>query len=136
MANIPDDRRYTKTHEWARADPASPKGYAGQAVAVGITDFAQHQLSDITYVELPEVGAHFPAGKEMVVVESIKAAADVYAPISGTIMEVNSSLADNPGVLNTDPLGAGWLVKIKPDNPQDLNKLMPASDYEAQLPKE
>ena len=128
MANIPDDRRYTKTHEWARADD--------DLIEIGITDFAQHQLSDITYVELPEVDAHFPAGKEMVVVESIKAAADIYAPVSGTITEVNSSLADNPGVLNTDPHGTGWLVKIKPDNPQDLNKLIPASDYEALIAKE
>lgn len=128
MANIPDDRRYTKTHEWARADD--------DLIEIGITDFAQHQLSDITYVELPQTGDQFSAGKEMVVVESIKAAADVYAPISGTIKEANASLADNPGVLNTDPHGAGWLVKIKPDNPQDLDKLMPASDYEALVAKE
>lgn len=128
MANIPNDRKYTKTHEWARAND--------DLIEIGITDFAQHQLSDITYVELPEAGGHFPAGKEMAVVESIKAAADVYAPVSGIITEVNASLADNPGVLNTDPHGAGWLVKIKPDNPQDLNKLMSASDYEALLAKE
>lgn len=128
MANMPDDRKYTKTHEWART--------IGSTIEVGITDFAQHQLSDITYVELPAIGLHFPAGKEMAVVESIKAAGDVYAPVSGTVTEINASLADNPGVLNTDPHGAGWLVKIKPDNPQELNKLMPASDYEAQLPKE
>ena len=122
MANIPDDRKYTKTHEWARDDD--------DLVEIGITDFAQQQLSDVTYVEMPEVGGHFPAGKEMIVVESIKAAADIYAPISGTIMEVNPILADNPGILNTDPHGAGWLVKINPDNPQDLDELMPASDYE------
>jgi glycine cleavage system H protein len=128
LTDIPNDRRYTRTHEWVRA--------GNDTVEVGITDFAQHQLSDITYVELPEVSKHFSAEKEMAVVESIKAAADVYAPISGTIMEVNSSLADNPGVLNTDPYGAGWLVKIKPDSLQDLNKLMSASDYKAQLPKE
>jgi len=128
MADIPNDRRYTKTHEWARADD--------ETIEVGITDFAQHQLSDITYVEMPEIGKHFSAGKEMIVVESIKAAADVYAPVSGTITEINSSLADNPGVLNTDPHETGWLVKIKPDNPQELEELMPASDYAAQLPKE
>lgn len=128
MANIPDDRKYTKTHEWARPDD--------DLIKIGITDFAQHQLSDITYVELPEVGARFSAGKEMVVVESIKAAADVYAPVAGTIMEVNPILAENPGVLNTDPHGAGWLVKINPDNPQDLQNLLTASDYETQLPKE
>lgn len=128
MADIPDDRRYTRTHEWVRA--------GDDTIEVGITDFAQRQLSDITYVELPEAGKHFSAEKEMAVVESIKAAADVYAPISGTIMEVNSSLADNPGVINTDPYNAGWLVKIKPDNPQNLDKLMSASDYEALIAKE
>ncbi|MDO9543068.1 MAG: glycine cleavage system protein GcvH [Kiritimatiellia bacterium] len=128
MANIPNDRKYTKTHEWARPND--------DLVEVGITDFAQHQLSDITYVELPETGRHFSAGEEMVVVESIKAAADVYAPVSGTIMEVNSSLADNPGVINTDPHGAGWLVQIKPDNPKDLDALLSAADYEAHAAKE
>lgn len=128
MANIPNDRRYTGTHEWARADD--------ETIEVGLTDFAQHQLSDITYVELPEAGKHFSAGLEMAVVESIKAAADIYAPVSGTIDEVNSSLADNPGVINTDPYGAGWLVKIKPDNPQEFEQLMSAADYEAQAGKE
>jgi len=128
MVKNPDDRKYTKTHEWAQEED--------DLVVVGITDFAQHQLSDITYVELPEAGGHFSAGKEMVVVESIKAAADVYAPISGTITEVNASLADNPGVLNTDPYDAGWLVKIKPDNPHDLDNLMPASDYEDLIAEE
>lgn len=128
MADIPNDRRYTATHEWVRAGDETMK--------IGITDFAQHQLSDITYVELPETGKHFSAGKEMAVVESIKAAADVYAPISGTIDEVNSSLADNPGVINTDPYNAGWLVKIKPDNPRDLDNLMSASDYNALTAKE
>lgn len=128
MANIPTDRKYTKTHEWARP--------AGDLIEVGITDFAQHQLSDITYVELPAISRHCAAGKEMIVVESIKAAADVYAPVSGTIAELNSSLTDNPAVINSDPYGAGWLVKIKPDNPKDLNKLMPASDYDALIAKE
>jgi len=129
MADIPHDRKYTETHEWARTEPQG-------AITVGITDFAQHQLSDVTYVELPEIGKIVSAGKEMAVVESIKAAADVYAPVSGAITEVNAGLADNPGVINTDPYGAGWLVKIKPSNPLELEKLMPAADYGAQLPKE
>ena len=132
----PPDCKYTKTHEWAQAAPDSPKGYAGQVVIVGITDFAQHQLSDITYVELPEVGKHFTAGQEMAVVESIKAAADVYAPISGTIIETNPALADNPGLINSDPYGKSWLVKIKPDNLKDLDGLMSAAEYEAQAEKE
>jgi glycine cleavage system H protein len=128
MLKNPDDRKYTKTHEWARDDD--------DLIEVGITDFAQHQLSDITYVELPAIGDHFQAGKEMLVVESIKAAADVYAPVSGIIEEINEDLADNPGVLNTDPFADGWLVRIKPDSHEDLDKLMSASEYEAQLPKE
>lgn len=128
MAKNPNDRQYTKTHEWAREEDG--------LVEMGITDFAQHQLSDITYVELPAVGAYFQAGKEMIVVESIKAAADVYAPVSGTIEEINAELTDNPGILNTDPFGDGWLVRIKPDNQPDLEKLMSASEYEAQLPRE
>ena len=128
MTKSPNNRKYTKTHEWARAED--------DLIEIGITDFAQHQLSDITYVELPATGLHFATGKEMVVVESIKAAADVYAPVSGTIMEINPALADNPGVMNTDPFGEGWLVRIKPDNPAELDKMMPASDYEALLPGE
>ena len=128
MPKNPDDRKYTKTHEWARDIDG--------LVEMGITDFAQHQLSDITYVEFPAIGDHFQAGKEMIVVESIKAAADVYAPVSGAIVETNPSLADNPGTLNTDPFEAGWLVRIKPDNHQDLDQLMTAAEYEAQLPKE
>ena len=128
MANIPDDRKYTKTHEWARNDD--------DLIEIGITDFAQNQLSDVTYVELPEVGSHFLAGNEMVVVESIKAAADIYAPIDGTITEVNPSLTNDPSVINTDPNGEGWLVRITPDDTDDLNKLMSASDYEALIAKE
>jgi len=128
MASNPTDRKYTKTHEWAQVE--------GDIVKIGITDFAQHQLSDITYADLPAVGKHFTAGKEMAVVESIKAAADVYAPISGTISEINSALAENPGIINSDPYGKSWLVKIKPDNTKELDGLMSAADYEAQAGKE
>lgn len=128
MAKNPSDRRYTKTHEWVRPD--------GDLVTIGITDFAQHQLSDVTFVELPVADTHFTAGSEAIVVESIKAAADVYAPVSGTIVELNTLLADEPGLVNTDPFGAGWLVKMKPDNPRDIDKLMQAAEYEATLPKE
>lgn len=128
MAANPSDRKYTKTHEWALAE--------GELVTVGITDFAQQQLSDITYVELPANGKNVAAGKEMSVLESIKAAADVYAPVSGTIAEVNARLADDPGLINRDPFGAGWLVKIKPANPAELAGLMAAADYEAQAGQE
>jgi len=128
MANNPTDRRYTKTHEWAKID--------GDAVIIGITDFAQHQLSDITYADLPPAGKHFETGEEMAVLESIKAAADVYSPVPGTIVETNAALADNPGVINSDPFNAGWLVKIKTDAPNDLAGLMSAADYAAQEGKE
>jgi glycine cleavage system H protein len=137
MAKNPTDRKYTRTHEWARKNPASPKGGTGQAmIEVGITDFAQQQLSDITYVELPAIGTSFAAGKEMAVVESIKAAADVYAPVSGTIAEINSTLTENPGVINSDPFGKGWLVRIKADNPKEIEGLMSAAEYEAFSGKE
>ena len=123
MSNIPNDLKYTRTHEWVRQDE--------DLLEMGITDFAQHQLSDVTFVELPEVGTHFSAGTEMVVVESIKAAADVYAPVAGTIAEVNTSLADDPSVVNSDPYTAGWLVKMTPDNPQDAASLLAPADYAA-----
>ncbi|MDD5482306.1 MAG: glycine cleavage system protein GcvH [Kiritimatiellae bacterium] len=125
MAVTPSDRKYTKTHEWTQVE--------GDLLKTGITDFAQHQLSDITYVELPAANRHISAGEEMAVVESIKAAADVYMPVAGTIVEVNENLADKPDAINADPYGEGWLVKIKPDDPQDAEKLLAASEYEKQL---
>src|SRR3989339_1889759 len=100
MLHNPDDLEYTKTHEWVRIKNG--------VIEVGITDFAQHQLSDITYVELPELNRHLDAGEEAAVVESIKAASDVYAPIAGTIVEVNEALTNAPEVINSDPFGAGW----------------------------
>ncbi len=124
----PQDLRYTKTHEWVRIHD--------QLLEVGITDFAQHQLSDITYVELPELDARFEAGEEVAVVESIKAASDIYAPIAGEIAEVNEALNDAPEVINSDPFGAGWLFRIKPDNIEDVESLLSASAYEALIPKE
>lgn len=126
--NSPQNLKYTKTHEWIRAQD--------RQIEVGLTDFAQHQLSDITYVELPDVGRQADAGDDVCVVESIKAASDVYAPVSGTITEVNSALAQTPDVINSDPYGAGWLFKMTADNPADLAKLMNAKAYEASLPKD
>ena len=124
----PQDLRYTKTHEWVRVHD--------QLVEVGITDFAQHQLSDITYVDLPEPDARFEAGEEVAVVESIKAASDIYAPVAGEIAEVNAALADAPEVINSDPFGAGWLFRIKPDNLDDAEALLTAAAYEALIPKD
>ena len=126
--NHPQDLKYTKTHEWVRVHD--------QLVEVGITDFAQHQLSDITYVDLPEIDARFEAGEEVAVVESIKAASDIYAPVSGEIVETNDKLADAPEVINSDPFGAGWLFRIKPDDIQDVESLLSAAAYEALIPKE
>lgn len=125
--NVPKDLRYTKTHEWVKL----VEGVA----TVGITDFAQQQLSDLTYVELPTVDDEVEAGDEIAVVESVKAAADVYAPIGGVITEINSSLIDGPEVINSDPYGAGWLFKIRPENPLDIDVLLDAEQYEELLPE-
>lgn len=126
MSNIPQELKYTKTHEWVKIE--------NQHVVVGITDFAQHQLSDITYIEFPEIGKHVEAGKEVVVVESIKAASDVYAPVAGTVTETNTALANSPEVVNTDPFRKGWLFKMEPDNLKDVEVLLDAAAYQAALP--
>ena len=120
--NIPEDLRYTKSHEWARD--------AGAYVEVGISDFAQHQLSDVTYVDLPEIGRHVNAGEEVAVVESIKAASDIYAPVSGVVAEVNPALSEKPEAVNSDPYGEGWMIRITPDaGGGEFNKLLSAGEY-------
>ena len=103
--NVPRDLRYTKTHEWVR--------FANGIATIGITDFAQQQLSDLTYVELPDVDDKVGAVQEVAVVESVKAASDVYSPIAGFIVEVNESLNDHMDLINTDPYGKGWMIKVK-----------------------
>lgn len=123
MSNVPANLKYTESHEWLRAE-------ADGTFTVGITDHAQEALGDLVFVELPEVGAHYDAGKELAVVESVKAAADVYAPISGTITEVNQETADAPESVNRDAYAA-WLFKIKPDNAADVNGLLDAAAYQA-----
>ncbi len=128
MSNYPNDLRYTKTHEWVR--------HHDHLVEVGVTDFAQHQLSDITYVELPAVDQRFDSNDEIVVVESIKAAADVYAPVSGVVAEVNPAIESAPELINADPYGAGWLFRMDPDNIDDIDGLMSANEYESSLPEE
>ena len=117
----PTDRKYTKEHEWIRADGAS--------AAVGITDYAQESLGDIVFVELPKVGAELAAGKAFGTVESVKAVSDIYAPVSGTVSEVNGELATAPEKVNKDPHGS-WMVKLKLKNPKELDGLMSAADYE------
>jgi len=117
---IPKDLLYAKSHEWALVE--------GDVATVGITQFAQEQLGDLTYVELPEVGDTFEAGSEMGSVESVKAASEIYAPVSGEIIEVNAALADAPEIVNQDPYGEGWLVKFKiAADPEDL---LSADEYE------
>ncbi|MBW8268098.1 glycine cleavage system protein GcvH [Caldovatus aquaticus] len=117
--------RYTKDHEWLRTD--------GDAVTVGISDHAQSQLGDVVFVELPEVGREVEAGEAVAVVESVKAASDVYAPVSGRIVEVNSALAEDPGLINRDPTGEGWFFKIEPRDPAEIEKLMDEAAYAAYL---
>src|SRR5436190_16592713 len=113
MANVPTDLKYAKSHEWVRV--------AGDIGTVGITDHAQHELTDVVFVELPEVGRKVKAGETCAVVESVKTASDIYSPVSGEVIEVNKPVVDNPALVNTDPHGAGWFFKIKLANPADLN---------------
>jgi glycine cleavage system H protein len=119
------DTRYTKDHEWIRLD--------GEAATVGITEHAQSQLGDVVYVELPEVGKTFAAGAEAAVVESVKAASEVYAPASGEVVAVNAALADAPATVNEDAEGKGWFLKLKLSDPAELNRLMTAQQYKDYL---
>ena len=116
--NVPKNLRYAKTHEWVRAE--------GDVAVVGITDHAQHELTDIVYVELPEIGARVEAGKECAVVESVKAASDIYAPVTGDIVAINEELSHAPELLNDDPYGKGWMFKVKVS---ELGELLSPDDY-------
>ena len=116
------DIRYSKDHEWIRRD--------GDVAIIGITDYAQNQLGDVVYVELPAVGKQVEKGKEMAVVESVKAASEVYAPVTGSIAAANDKLTAEPATVNQDPLGAGWFVKIKLSKPDELKGLMDEAAYQ------
>lgn len=124
---VPRELRYTKTHEWVRVE--------GKIAVIGITDFAQEQLSGLTFVELPDVGDEIEAEDEVGVVESVKAASDVYAPVSGKVVEVNKALADTPELVNSDPYGQGWLFKVRMTNPEELDDLLDADAYEESIPE-
>ncbi len=124
--NVPDDLLYTNSHEWVRVE--------GDTATIGITDFAQDQLSDLTFVELPAGGDELESGKEVAVVESVKAASDVYSPLTGTVTEVNSELEDQPELLNSDPFGKGWLFKVSMSNKSELDNLLDPAAYKALLP--
>ena len=125
MSNIPAELKYVASHEWLRLE-------ADGSVTVGITDHAQELVGGIMFVELPEVGANLAADEQAGVVESVKAASDIYAPIAGEILEVNQELVDAPDTANTDPYGAAWFFRIKPANAADLDGLMDAAAYEAE----
>ena len=119
MSTVHDNLRYRQSHEWI--DP--------QTGAVGITDHAQHELTDVVFVELPKVGATVKAGDQVAVVESVKAASDIYSPVSGEIVEANSALSGDSSLVNSDPFGQGWIFKIKASDPAELNALMDAAAY-------
>lgn len=121
----PDNFRYTKEHEWVRAE--------GDTGTVGITDHAQQELGDIVYVDLPKIGAKIEAGKSLGSVESVKAVSDVYSPVSGEVTAINDSLADAPEKLNSDPHGEAWLVKIRLSAPGEIEQLMSAADYQSYI---
>jgi len=122
MSQIPEELKYTKTHEWVRRE-------SDNTVTVGITDHAQNLLGDMVYVETPEVGTTLGEGDDCAVVESVKAASDVYCPIAGEVIEVNQALADEPEMINKDPYGDGWLFKIKPEDVEHLEELLDAEAY-------
>src|SRR6266481_3456374 len=123
--SVPEDLKYAETHEWVRID---------QSVAtIGITDHAQAELTDIVYVELPQVGAKVTAKQPAAVVESVKAAGDIYAPVSGEVTEINSGLETNPGLVNSGPYTEGWLFKVKLEDSEDLSELKDAAAYRAQI---
>ncbi len=126
--DTPRDLRYTQTHEWVR--------FKNKVVTVGLTDYAQDQLSDLTYCELPTEGDSFSAQDQVAVVESVKTASDVYAPVGGTITEVNKALLDKPELINMDPYGEGWIFKMIPDDVAELENLMDADEYDRQNPDE
>ena len=123
--NVPDDLYYTESHEWVRVE--------GENARVGITDHAQAELTDVVYVELPKVGATAEAKGQIAVVESVKAASDIYAPIKGTVVEANKALEGNPALINTDPFGEGWIFVLKMASPEDVKQLKDAAGYRAAI---
>jgi glycine cleavage system H protein len=129
MSNVPSELLYTKSHEWVRRE-------ADGSVTVGITHHAQELLGDLVFVETPEVGNSFDAGDDCAVVESVKAASDVYAPISGEVIESNELLANAPETINAEPYGDGWIFRIKPSDAAELDDLMSAEAYSEQIASE
>jgi glycine cleavage system H protein len=118
---IPQDLKYTKEHEWIKVE--------GNTGTIGITDFAQHELGDIVFVELPKVGSKVEFLKSFGTIEAVKAVSDIFSPLSGEVVAVNSALETNADVINTDPYGEGWIIKVKLSNPAELNQLLDAAAY-------
>ena len=125
MANVPYDLKYAKSHEWVRL--------AGGIATIGITDHAQHELTDVVFVELPKIGRQLKAGEACAVVESVKTASDIYSPAGGEVTEVNQAVVDNPALVNREPYGAGWFYKIKLAQPAELDALLSPEQYRAQI---
>lgn len=121
----PENLKYTKDHEWIKVD--------GKVGTVGITHFAQDHLGDVVYVELPKIGNEFKQHQEFGVVESVKSVSSIYCPVAGKVTEVNSALKENSAAINQDPYGKGWLIKIEISNPEEINLLLSAKDYQAIL---
>jgi glycine cleavage system H protein len=122
MANVPEDLHYSKDHEWVRVD--------GDQAIIGITDYAQNSLGDVVYVELPKAGDEFAANEAFGSVESVKAVSEVFTPVAGTVANINESLADEPETVNSDPYGAGWMIRIKMSNRGEVDSLLTAAEYE------
>ncbi|MCW5851146.1 MAG: glycine cleavage system protein GcvH [Anaerolineae bacterium] len=125
MPNVPAELKYTKEHEWAKVE--------GDLVRIGITEYAQEQLGDVVFVELPQPGSKVAYMKNFGVVESVKAASDLYSPVGGEVVEANSDLESQPELVNKDPYGGGWLILVRPDDPSALNSLLDADAYSAFL---
>src|SRR5687767_6170710 len=124
-SKVPADLKYAKSHEWVRV--------AGDSATVGITDHAQHELTDVVFVELPEVGRKLKAGDACAVVESVKTASDIYTPVSGEVTAVNKAVVDQPALVNSDPYGKGWFFQVRLAQREELNKLLSAADYTSQI---
>jgi glycine cleavage system H protein len=125
MSNIPSDLKYAKSHEWVRV--------SGDTATIGITDHAQHELTDVVFVELPALNRQLKAGESCAVVESVKTASDIYAPISGQVIELNKAVSDNPALVNTEPYAGGWFFKIKLAQPSEVNNLLTPEQYKAHI---
>lgn len=128
MANTPEDNRYAKSHEYVHIE--------GNVGTIGISDYAQKELGDVVFVELPQVGSQLEANDELGSIESVKAVSELFAPVTGEVIEVNEALADKPELVNTDPYGDGWMVRVRLSTPDEADELMSAEEYEEYIEKE